>query len=98
MALRIVNPGPVYYTTEDCSIWSFIGPTPQGWNFWAIGRVYPPAGKYWVEMSDGATVEVRQSGTGVPLKQATMATIAEGDMIVAMYGKPGHTIKITPIN
>lgn len=98
MALRIVKPGPVYYTTEDGSTWSVIGPTPQGWKFWGIGRVYPPAGKYWVEISDGATVEVRPSGMGVPLKGATMVTIAEGEMILAMYGKPGHTIKITLIN
>lgn len=87
---------PVYFTRGE-SGWSFVGPTPEGWSFWGLGRVYPPAGEYWVEMSDGATVEVRPSGMNVPLKQATMATIAEGDFLLAMNPAPGQTIKITPI-
>ena len=98
MALRLVKTGPVYYTTDDGSTWSIVGLTPQGWRFWGAGRVYPPAGQYWVEMSDGATVEVRPSGIDNPLKQAGMVTIAEGEMILATYSQPGHTIKITPID
>lgn len=88
---------PVYFTTDDGSNWYIVGDTPAGWNIWTAGRIYPPAGKYWVEMSDGATVEVRPSGIGKPYKQAAMVTIAEGDLLLTMYAKPGHTIKITPI-
>ena len=97
MALRLVKTGPVYYTTEDGSTWYIVGGTPPGWSTWASGRIYPPVGKYWVEMSDGATAENRPAQQGIALKQAGMVTIADGGYILAMYTKPGHTIKITPI-
>lgn len=97
MALRLVKTGPVYFTAEDVGAWSIVGPTPQGWNVWSSGRIYPPAGKYWVELSDGATAELRPSQQGTPLKQTSMVTIADGDYLLAMYSQPGHTIKITPI-
>lgn len=88
---------PVYFTTDDGSTWYVVGGTPAGWNIWTAGRIYPPAGKYWVEMSDGATVEHRPTQVGVPMKQASLVTIADGSLLLAMYTKPGHTIKITPI-
>ena len=97
MALHSIKTGPVYFTTDDGSTWSVVGGTPTGWSIWGSGRVYPPAGKYWVEMSDGAIAESRPLGTDKPMKQAGMATVANGDYILAMYTKPGHTIKITPI-
>lgn len=88
---------PVYFTTEDGSTWSIVGGTPAGWSIWASGRIYPPVGKYWVELSDGATAEIRPEGTGTALKQALLANITDGGYLLATYYKPGHTIKITPI-
>lgn len=88
---------PVYFTRGESS-WSFVGDTPEGWSFWGLGRVYPPAGEYWIELSDGATVECRPTQHGIPLAQASLVTIAEGDFLLALGGQPGHTIKITPIN
>lgn len=88
---------PVYFTTDDGSEWYIVGGTPAGWRTWAAGRIYPPAGKYWVEISDGVTAENRPTQAGVSLKQASMATITDGDYLLALYSKPGHTIKITPI-
>lgn len=97
MALRLIKSGPVYFTTDDGSTWYVEGDTPTGWNIWAIGRIYPPAGKYWVEMSDGAIIEHRPAQQGTALKQASMVTVSNGGFLLAMYAKPGHTIKITPI-
>lgn len=97
MALRRIKTGPVYFTTDDGSTWSIVGPRPDGWNIWASGRVYPPAGKYWVEMSDGASIENRPTQEGTNLKQAAFITVTDGGYILATYYKPGHTIKITPI-
>lgn len=88
---------PVYFTTGDGSTWSIVGGTPAGWNIWESGRVYPPAGKYWVEMSDGASIENRPTQQGTNLKQSAFVTVPDGGYILAMYAKPGHTIKITPI-
>lgn len=88
---------PVYFTTDDGSNWYIVGDTPAGWNTWTAGRVYPPVGKYWVEMSDGASVENRPTQQGTALKQAAMVTVSDGGYLLAMYTKPGHTIKITPI-
>nr|WLJ25551.1 MAG: mannose-binding protein A [Actinobacteria phage HS02] len=88
---------PVYFTTDDGSTWYVVGSVPAGWNIWTAGRIYPPAGKYWVEMSDGASVENRPTQQGTALKQAAMVTVTDGGYLLAMYTKPGHTIKITPI-
>lgn len=88
---------PVYFTTDDGSSWYIVGDTPADWNSWKLGRIYPPAGKYWVEMSDGCTIEHRPTQQGTTLKQAAMVTITDGDHLLAMYVAPGHTIKITPI-
>lgn len=88
---------PVYFTTDDGNSWYIVGGTPDGWQTWALGRIYPPAGKYWVEMSDGATVENRPTQQGTALKQAAMVTITGDGYLLTMYTKPGHTIKITPI-
>ena len=88
---------PVYFTTDDGSEWYIVGGTPADWRIWALGRIYPPVGKYWVEISDGVTAENRPTQAGVSLKQASMATITDGDYLLALYSKPGHTIKITPI-
>lgn len=88
---------PVYFTTDDGSNWRIVGDTPAGWNIWTAGRIYPPAGKYWVEMSDGCTVENRPTQQGTALKQAAMVTITGDGYLLTMYTKPGHTIKITPI-
>lgn len=88
---------PVYFTTDDGSEWYIVGGTPADWRIWELGRIYPPVGKYWVEMSDGATVENRPTQMGTALKQASMVTISDGGFLLTMFGKPGHTIKITPI-
>lgn len=97
MALHSIKTGPVYFTTDDGSNWYIVGGTPAGWSIWATGRIYPPVGKYWVELSDGATAEIRPEGTGTALKQALLANITDGGYLLATYYKPGHTIKITPI-
>ena len=65
---------PVYFTTEDGSNWAIVGGAPTGWSIWASGRVYPPAGKYWVEMSDGASIENRPTQQGTNLKQSAFVT------------------------
>lgn len=88
---------PVYFTTDDGSEWYIVGGTPSGWSIWQMGRIYPPAGKYWVEMSDGCTIEHRPTQQGTTLKQAAMVTITDGSYLLVTFPKPGHTIKITPI-
>lgn len=88
---------PVYFTTDDGSEWYIVGDTPADWRIWVSGRIYPPVGKYWVEMSDGCTIENRPSGTGTVLQQSVLTTITDGDYLLPKYAAPGHTIKITPI-
>ncbi len=98
MALQRITTGPVYFTTDDGSSWYIVGDTPAGWNSWKLGRIYPPAGKYWVEMSDGCTIEHRPTQQGTNLNQSVMVTITDGDHLIPKYSSPGHTIKITPIS
>lgn len=97
MALQRITTGPVYFTTDDGGEWYIVGDTPADWRIWVSGRIYPPVGKYWVEMSDGCTIENRPSGMGTTLQQSVLTTITDGDYLIPKYASPGHTIKITSI-
>lgn len=94
MALKRVRQGPVvfFYNGEQ---WEILGGTPDGWRIWGLGRIYPPPGTYWVELTENATVEHRPTNTGVAIKNQKVVTFKEGEMLLAMYAKKGDALMLT---
>lgn len=94
MALKLVRPGRVVFFYNGDS-WEVLGGTPDGWRIWGLGRIYPPPGTYWVELTENATVEHRPTNTGVPIKNQKVVTFKEGEMLLAMYAKKGDALMLT---
>lgn len=76
--------------------WSITTTPAPSWTVWPSGRVYPPAGRYKIELFNGATAEIRPSGQGVSLPAVSIQTIQDGDYILGMYAADGQKIIITP--
>lgn len=94
MALKLVRPGRVVFFYNGDS-WEVLGGTPDGWRIWGLGRIYPPPGTYWVELTENATVEHRPTNTGVAIKNQKVVTFKEGEMLLAMYAKKGDALMLT---
>ena len=94
MSLKLVRKGPVvfFYNGEQ---WEIMGGTPEGWRIWGLGRIYPPPGTYWVELTENATVEHRPTNTGVAINNQKVVTFKEGEMLLAMYAKKGDALMLT---
>lgn len=76
--------------------WSITSTPAPSWTIWPSGRVYPPAGRYKIELFNGATAEIRPSNAGVTLPAVSIQTVQEGDYIIGMYAVAGQKISITP--
>ena len=94
MALKLVRPGRVVFSYNG-EAWEIMGGTPDGWRIWGLGRIYPPPGTYWVELTEDATVEHRPTNTGVAIKNQKVVTFKEGEMLLAMYAKKGDALMLT---
>ncbi|OFN33605.1 hypothetical protein [Corynebacterium sp. HMSC072A04] len=92
--LKKIRQGPVvfFYNGEA---WEIMGGTPDGWRIWSLGRIYPPPGTYWVELTENATVEHRPTNTGVAIKNQKVVTFKEDEMLLAMYAKKGDALMLT---
>ena len=86
---------PVLFERRD-TIWEITTTPKPSWSVWSAGRVYPPAGRYKIELFNGENVEIRPSGTGVSLPAVSIQTIQDGDYILAMFSRAGQKILITP--
>ena len=76
--------------------WAITSTPDPGWSTWTAGRIYPPAGRYFVELVGGTVAEVRPSKTGTALPERSEVVIEPDDYILSMYGKPGQKILVTP--
>lgn len=94
--LKLVKPGPVVFFYNGDS-WEILGGIPEGWRIWSLGRIYPPPGTYWVELTENATVEHRPTNTGVAIKNQKVVTFKEGEMLLAMYAKKGDALMLTQL-
>ena len=97
MALKKIDNGRVAFTYTGTE-WQVVGGTPDGWRTWAAGRIYPPAGTYWVEITDTTQAELRPSQTGTKLKSQQLLTIPEGEYILIMYPTLGDAVLLTRID
>lgn len=93
--LKLVRKGPVvfFYNGEQ---WEIMGGTPDGWKIWPNGgRIYPPPGTYWLELTETSTVELRPSEQGVKIAQQKVVTIKDDDCLLSMYAKKGDALMLT---
>lgn len=96
MALKKVRQGPVvfFYNGET---WEIMGGTPAGWNIWPLGRIYPPPGTYWLELTETSTVELRPSEIGVKIAQQKVVTVKDGDYLLSMFAGKGDALMLTQL-
>lgn len=94
MALKRVDSGRAAFTYTGKE-WQVVGGTPDGWRFWASGRLYPPPGTYWVEVAGRTTVELRPTATGKALTAQQMLTVTGGDYLITMLPGEGDTLLVT---
>lgn len=97
MALKKIDNGRVAFTYNGTE-WQVVGGTPDGWRIWSMGRIYPPAGTYWVEITDTTQAELRPSQTGTKLKPQQLLTIPEGEYILMLYSTLGDSALLTRID
>lgn len=97
MALKKLDNGRVAFTYTGTE-WQVVGGTPDGWRTWTAGRIYPPAGTYWVEINDTAQAELRPSQTGTKLKTQQLLTVPEGEYIIMLYSTLGDSALITRLD
>lgn len=98
MALKKIRQGPVvfFYNGEQ---WEIMGGTPDGWKIWPNGgRIYPPPGVYWLELTETSTVELRPSEQGVKIAQQKVVNIKGGDCLLSMYAKKGDALMLTQLS
>lgn len=97
MALKRVRQGPVvfFYNGES---WEILGGTPDGWRIWPIGRIYPPPGVYWLELTETSTVELRPSEMDVKIAQQKVVNVKDGDYLLSMYAKKGDALMLTQLS
>lgn len=96
MALKKIRQGPVvfFYNGET---WEILGGTPDGWRIWSLGRVYPPPGTYWLELTETSSVELRPSETGVKIAQQKVVTVKDGDYLLSMFAGKGDALMLTQL-
>ena len=73
--------------------------TPVGtttWKMWEAGRIYPPAGTYWVETTPGVNVEKRGTET-VKATSPALVTFADGEYLLLQFMQDGQAVRITPV-
>lgn len=92
MALKLIKPGPAVFQVKDGSLTAV---TPVTWTVWAAGRIYPPAGTYWVEATTG-TIMKKNRSESAPLALPAVVTIAESDLLLIQQMQDGQAIRITP--
>lgn len=66
------------------------------WTYWGLGRIYPPAGTYWVETTQGVILEKRGNGTS-QLILPTPVTFSEGEFLLLMNMQEGQAIRVTAV-
>ena len=93
MALRLVRPGPAVFQVQDGKLAAV---TPVTWTVWTVGRIYPPAGTYWVETTPGAHLEKRGSET-VKVTSPQVVTFTSGDHLLLQFMQDGQAIRVTPV-
>lgn len=90
------NTLPVVFERGDAD-WTITSEPDPDWVRWTAGRIYPPAGRHFVELSAGATAELRPSATGTTIVSGSVVDVQPGDHILGMYSKQGHKIMVTPL-
>ena len=92
MALKLIKPGPAVFQVQGGQLTAV---TPVSWTVWGVGRIYPPAGTYWVESTAGTNVEKRGTET-VALTFPAVVTFAKGDYLLLQFIQDGQAIRVTP--
>lgn len=92
MALKLIKPGTGVFLVRGQRIAPVNATT---WVYWASGRIYPPAGTYWVEATPGTNVEKRGTET-VKLTTQQVVSFADGDHLLVQFMQDGQAIRVTP--
>ena len=92
VALALVRPGPATFTVQGGQLTAI---TPVSWTVWSAGRIYPPAGTYWVETTPDVNLEKRGSET-VKVTSPQVVTFTDGDHLLLQFMQDGQAIRITP--
>lgn len=95
-AIARLQAAPVLFERGETS-WSITTTPAPSWTIWGAGRIYPPAGRYKIELLNEATAEIRPSGKGVSLPAMSIQTVQDGGYILAMFSASGQKILITPL-
>lgn len=66
------------------------------WAYWGLGRIYPPAGTYWVDATAGVTVEKRGNVTE-SLSFPAVVSFQEGEYLLLFNKQDGQAVRVTPI-
>ena len=93
MALKLIKPGPAVFQVQGGNLTAV---TPVTWKRWEAGRIYPPAGTYWVETTPGVNVEKRGTET-VKTTSPALVTFADGDYLLLQFMQDGQAVRITPV-
>ena len=93
MALKLVRPGPAVFQVQGGRLTAV---TPVTWTVWGVGRIYPPAGTYWVETTPGVNAEKRSSET-VQITSPQVVTFTKDDYLVLQFMQDGQAIRVTPV-
>lgn len=92
MALTRIKTGPAVFHVRGGKL------TPVGatsWTTWAVGRIYPPEGTYWVETTPGVNVEKRGTET-VKITSPALVTVTDGDYLLLQFMQDGQAVRVTP--
>lgn len=92
MALKLIKTGPAVFQVQDGSLTAV---TPVTWTVWALGRIFPPEGTYWVEFTPGVNIEKRGSET-VQITSPQVVTFTKDDYLLQQLKQEGQAIRITP--
>ena len=93
MALKLVKPALGVFQVRGGNL---VAVNAVAWQVWSIGRIYPPAGTYWVECTEGVNLEKRGSET-VKITAPALLTFAEGDHLLLQFMQDGQAIRVTPV-
>ena len=92
VALTRIATGPAVFQVQDGSLTAV---TPVTWTVWSAGRIYPPAGTYWVQATAGVNVEKRGSET-VKITPPTLVRFTDGDHLLLQFMQDGQAIRLEP--
>lgn len=93
MALKLVKPGTGVFQVRGGDL---VAVNAVEWQVWSQGRIYPPAGTYWVERTEGVNLEKRGSET-VKITAPALLTFAEGDYLLLQFRQDGQAVRVTPV-